>query len=287
MKFLNRNQPKPQVNVAPKAPELHLDGRVLSASFEAMAMAAEKLGGIETIVDGLNGKSLLFQSTFADGFAISNEADFYSACSFMPTVRRRLQFALKIHGFSKVSKTVAELIDGVNAANVDLKIEQFISTLATHEKDRWIKDLAAEILHYRDPAGLPLMTRWVWDFHSNTGVLREIWFADTEFEPISVADGVVTHLELKRELFGFLRDCGVYANEHLMLDIFLAWIYSEYIGDQGGSFLRTDFTTTNIPFGYALRMLGLDAVITKGKSRLILPNGKRFQMENSYTTATQ
>ena len=71
-----------------------------------------------------------------------------------------------------------------------------------------------------------------------------------------------------------------------MLDIFLAWIYSEYIGSQGGSFLRTEFTTAGIPFGYALRMLGLDAVITTGKSRLILPNGKRFQMERSFTLTT-
>ena len=203
MKFLKRNKSKPQVNFAPQAPELHLDGRVLSASFEAMAKAAEKLGGIETIVDGLHGKSLLFQSTFADDVGISNESDFYNACSFMPTVRRRLQFALKTHGFPTVSEAVSKLIDDVNTANVDSKIEEFILGLAITEKDRWIKDLAAEILHYREPTVMPLMTRWVWDFNSNTGVLREIWFTDNEFEHISVTDSVMTHVELKRELFGF------------------------------------------------------------------------------------
>ncbi len=265
-------------------PELHLDGRILRASFENMVKSAEKLGGIEIIIDGLNGKSILFQSTFSDRNTISFESDFYSACAFMPTVRRRLKFALEKHGFSLIWDSIQQLLDEVTIENADNRIEQFFLALATSKRDRWVRDLAAEILHFCDPDKFPLMTRWIWDFSSNTGVLREIWFTDNDHEQIKVPNGIQTHLELRRELLGFLKDCGVFANQNLTIDVLFAWIYSEYIGSQGGSFLRTEFNASGLPFGYALRMLGLDTAYCSGKTRLLLPGGKRYQLAEPFVS---
>ena len=249
-----------------------------------MVKSAEKLGGIEIIIDGLNGKSILFQSTFSDHNTISFESDFYSACAFMPTVRRRLKFALEKHGFSLIWDSIQHLLDEVTIENVDNRIEQLFLALATSKKDRWVRDLAAEVLHFCDPDKFPLMTRWIWDISSNSGVLREIWFTDHDHEQIKVPNGIQTHLELRRELLGFLKDCGVFANQNLTVDVLFAWIYSDYIGNQGGSFLRTEFNSSGMPFGYALRMLGLDTAYCSGKTRLLLPGGKRYQLAEPFVS---
>ncbi len=286
MNFLNRRKQKSISTNASPSPELHLDGRVLRDSFENMVKAAEKLGGIEIIVDGLNGKSILFQSTFSNRDSISFESDFYSACAFMPTVRRRLKFALEKHGFNSVWEAIRRLLDDVTIQNVDFRVEQFFLILAASRKDRWVRDLAAEILHFSNPDKFPLMTRWVWDFSSNTGVLREIWFTDNDHERIKIPNGIQTHLELRRELLGFLKDCGVFANQNLTIDLLLAWIYSGYIGSQGSSFLRTEYNSSGLPFGYALRMLGLDTAFCSGKTRLILPGGKRYQLTEPFVSVT-
>ena len=263
-------------------PVLHLDGRQLRAAFDSMISCAEKIGGIEIIVEGLSGKSILFQRIFADSTEPLMEAEFYDACAFMPTVRRRVKSALEKHPFAHVIQSVETLLNQVSIENVDEKIEVFEAALSNSSKDRWVRDFAAEVLHFRDPDTFPLMTRWIWDFSSNSGVLREIWYSQSETEYLSIPHGVRTHLELRRELSEFLDSLGVYKDLYFMMDILFAWIYSQYIGNQGGSFLKTDFTFTGTPFGYVFRMLGLDAALAAdGKSKLLLPNGKRYSLSGT------
>ena len=258
-------------------PVLHLDGKRLRMAFESMVDGAEKLGGIEVVVDGLGGKSLLFQRTFGGNAENLLESEFLDACAFMPTVRRRIKSAFGQFGFESINKTVTNLLSDVSVENVDEKIETFETDLTGSSKFRWVRDFAAEILHYRDPDTFPLMTRWVWDFGSNSGVLREIWFSESDTEILNIPHGVRTHLELRRELSEFLDHLGVFKDPHFMIDILFAWIYSQYIGNQGGSFLKTDFSFAGTSFGYVFRMLGLDAALSSsGKSRLLLANGKRY-----------
>ena len=258
-------------------PVLHLDGKRLRTAFESMVDGAEKLGGIEVVVEGLGGKSLLFQRTFGGNAENLLESEFLDACAFMPTVRRRIKSALGQFSFDSINKTVTKLLCDVSIENVDEKIETFETDLTGPSKFRWVRDFAAEILHYRDPDTFPLMTRWVWDFGSNSGVLREIWFSESDTEILNIPHGVRTHLELRRELGEFLERLGVFKDPHFMIDILFAWIYSQYIGNQGGSFLKTDFSFAGTSFGYVFRMLGLDAALSSsGKSRLLLANGKRY-----------
>ena len=261
------------------APVLDLDGTILRTAFDSMVQSAEKLGGIEVIVEGLTGKSLLFQRTFADEGDTLLESEVLDSCAFMPTVRRRLQSILKVRDFEYLKKSIHQLLQEVSVETVDARIEQFTTSLTTEKQNRWSRDFAAEILHYCDPDSFPLMTRWVWDYRANSGVLREIWFSEKQLNYLDIPDGIQAHLELRRELHNFLEDLGVFANHNFMIDVLFAWLYSQYIDSQGGSFLKTDFTFYNSPFGYALRMLGLDsALVDSGKTRLLLPNGKRYSL---------
>jgi hypothetical protein len=63
-------------------------------------------------------------------------------------------------------------------SSTDARITQFCAVFPQDDRHRWVRDLAAEVLHNVDPERFPLMTRWVWDREANTGVLREIWYDD-------------------------------------------------------------------------------------------------------------
>ncbi len=280
--MMNRRQRKAIEPIESTIPVIHLDGKVLRGAFESMAQCAEKLGGMETLVEALEGKTMLFQRTFDDNANALVESEFLDCCAFMPTVRRRLKSVFAKHGFDYLANAVEDLLADLSIDQVDDKVEKFTQSLALDSKTRWPRDLAAEIIHFREPQLYPLMTRWVWDFQANTGILREIWYSETELRFLDIPDGVRTHLELRRELDEFLHESGVFAHRYYVIDYLFAWLYSEYIGSQGGSFLKTEYSFTGTPFGYALRMLGLDAVTPEnGKTRLLLPNGKRYRLSGA------
>ena len=124
-----------------------------------------------------------------------------------------------------------------------------------------MRDLAAELLHYADPERYPLMTRWVWDARSNTGVLREIWHDDdVDSIRIDVPDGYATFLMLREELAQYLTANGVFRDVLFYVDVLMAQVYAGYIGERGGTYLRTDFATPEDPMLHTRRILGLDGV---------------------------
>ncbi len=268
-------------------PVLHLDGAILHTAFDSMIECSEKLGGVEMIVEGVRGKSLLFQRTFSGDGSMMTDTEFFDSCAFMPTVRRRIQPILKAKGFEYLQNAITALLDRITLENADNRILKLKQELASDMRDRWVQDLAAEILHYRNPDIFPLMVRWVWDYQSNTGVLREIWFTEMQNTKLDIPDGVRTHLELRRELYDFLENAGIYANHHFIIDLLFAWIYSQYIGSQGGSFLKTEFSQSSTPFDYALRMLGLDAALTgNGLTHMVLADGTRHRLSELIDAST-
>lgn len=268
-------------------PTLHLDGKYLRNAFETLANGAESIGGIEFLVQALEEKSILFQRTFASSADDLQEAEFLDACTFIPTVRRRLKRALTDEGFNELKFRIKNLLTELSLSNVDQKFAEFKNSFPNESNYRWVHDLAAEIVHYRDPQTYPLMTRWIWDNSTNSGVLFEIWFREYKSNALEIENSVYLHLSLRQELGEFLRSEGVYANIHFVIDSLCAWIYGVYIGAQGGSFLKSDFTRGDHPIQFALRMLGLDGVIgTDGKTRLVLPSGERYTLTGAIDAVT-
>ena len=277
----------PIQNPLQNTPVLHLDGARLRDAFESMAKAAESLGGVEVLINAVNGKANLFQRTFSPPLTDLQQPQLLDACSLMPTVRRRLKLALENYDFQFLRQTITVLAEDVSIDCVDERMAQVTDAFPVTKEYRWVRDLAAEIIHYTNPDMYPLMTRWVWDKTANTGVLREIWFKEYQDEYLDIPDGVQTHLVLRSELEEFLRTAGVYADVPIMIDLLSAWIYAEYIGLQGGSFLKTEFSSSDASISHAIRMLGLDAgKSADGRSRLITADGRRHIYSNTIDTST-
>ena len=251
-------------------PKLELSGPKLALALETLVGRADELGGVEAFVEALKAKTALFRASLQEELTLRS---FRTLCAHMATVRRRIGAHAQPEAFPAVRKHVEELVAGNDSA--DARIGRFCSRFPDDREHRWVRDLAAELLHYADPERYPLMTRWVWDARANTGVLREIWHGEeVDHMTIDVPDDTSTFLGLRQELAQYLQANGVYRDVLFYIDILLAQVYAGYIGERAGSYLRTDFATPEDPMLHTKRILGLDGIDERGKSKLKAADGR-------------
>jgi len=263
-------------------PVLDLHGPAIRAGFQAMVNGSEELGGIERYVDAVRLKSAVFQQALVENDVAELDLEtFKGLCTFMSTVRRRIGAWLNEDAFVEMRAGIVELFD--DAEHIENRINRFCDRFPNDKKHRWVKDLAAELLHNADPERVPLMNRWVWDAKSNTGVIREIWYGENvDHITIPVADGYGTYVMLREELSQFLSENGIFRDVLFYVDVLCAQIYAQYICEQGGSYLRADFTAPEDPMQHTRRLLGLDGVQPgDGRTRLKAINGEAFVLDDS------
>jgi hypothetical protein len=247
-----------------RPPSLDLSGPVLRDALARLAADAEAEGGIEAYRGWLGLKAQAFAGMLEGGnIGALDAGTFLDLCSFMAPARRRVGRWLAAHGYAIMQARLTQLLaGGPDLARADAVIGAFAAAFAAEGASGWPRDLAAEVLHFSAPDVVPLMTRWVWDAGTRTGVLREIWH-DVEALPDgpAVADDAATFAVLRDELFGFLQDNGVFRDRALMVDLLCAHIYAGYIERCGGTFLKTQFGAGRDPMAHTRRLLGLDAAL--------------------------
>lgn len=261
-------------------PVLHLSGPKLVLALEMLVSRADEHGGVERYVDAVKLKSRMFQEALAerDGFDL---AVFKTLCAHMSTVRRRMSAYLEPAAFADVRDAVFGLLDGLeDTTTADARVAAFCARFPADRDHRWVRDLAAEILHNVDPGRYPLMARWVWDRQANTGVLREVWHAENiDNITIEIPDRYGTFVMLREELAQFLSGNGVFRDVMEYIDVLTAQLYANYICEQGGAYLRTDFSSPDDPMLYLRRLLGVDGVTAAGRTRLKSADGRAFVVE--------
>lgn len=279
--FASRKVPVP---LAVEPPRLDLSGPILRHAFETLVAGSEKQGGVEQWIDALKLKSRMIQQAFSQGHPADLPLEsFKSVCAFMSSVRRRIGPHLEQPAWSEMVEALVELLDREREAlPVDERLAAFCARFPQDSKHRWVKDLAAEILHGMDPERYPLMCRWVWDRKANTGVIREIWFDDNiDNMTLDVPDGYDTYLILRQEFSQFLSENGVFRDMTWYVDLLCAKVYGDYIAAQGGLYLRADFSAPEDPMLHTRRLLGLDGVSARsGRTRLKAINGEAFVIED-------
>ena len=279
----------PQARPDMARPRLELSGPILAQALQSLVAGTEEQGGIEQWIDALKLKSRMFQQAlqpFLDGEATAQLPldSFASLCAFMASVRRRVGPFLEQPAYAQMVEAIAALLAGArDTTGTDQRLAAFCERFPQDNKHRWVRDLAAEILHNVDPERYPLMCRWLWDRKANTGVIREIWFDDNvDHMTIEVADGYNTYLVLREELSQYLTDNGVFRDVIWYVDLLCAKIYAEYIAAQGGVYLRADFSAPGDPMEHTRRLLGLDGVRAgSGRTRLKAISGEAFVIEDS------
>lgn len=278
-RFLQPRSPAPV-----QRPRLDLSGPLLKQALEGLIAGTDEQGGIEYWTDALKLKSRMFQQALGQGHPGDLPADtFKGLCAFMASVRRRVGRYLEQPDYDDMVEAIVELLDNwKDTSSTDARMAAFCARFPIDSKHRWVRDLAAEILHGVDPERYPLMTRWIWDRKANTGVIREIWFGEeVDNQTIEVPDGFETCLVLREELSQYLTENGVFRDVIWYVDLLCARIYSDYISAQGGVYLRADFSAPDDAMLHTRRLLGLDGVKAgSGRTRLKAINGEAFVMES-------
>lgn len=268
------------VPAAPARPQLDLSGPRLRRALESLVEGADVLGGVERYADAIKLKSAVFREALGDDALAAGRLDVEALrplCAFMPTVRRRVTPWLEEPAFGTLRAAILDLLAPTNdTSGTDARIRRFCASFPQDDGHRWTRDFAAELLHNLDPERFPLMTRWVWDAEANTGVLREIWHGpDVDHTTIRVQDDYETFLVLREELAQFLATNGVFRDVPQMVDMLCAQVYAHYICEQGGSYLRADFSAPEDPMQHTRRMLGLDGVRSgDGRARFAAIDGE-------------
>ena len=265
-------------------PVLDLSADALRAGLQIMIRGSEDHGGIERYIDAVKLKSTMFQQALVENDVRALELEtFKGLCTFMATVRRRISDWLNEERFGEMHAGIVELFQ--EDAHIDDRIGRFCDRFPNDKKHRWVRDLAVELLHNADPERVPLMNRWVWDEKANTGVIREIWHGDdVDHMTIKVGDGYGTYLMLREELSQFLSDNGFFRDVLYYVDVLCAQVYAQYICEQGGSYLRVDFSAPEDPMQHTRRLLGLDGVQPgSGRTRLKSIDGEAFILDESQT----
>ncbi|HHZ09523.1 MAG TPA: hypothetical protein GX405_12175 [Rhizobiales bacterium] len=261
----------------PAGPVLDLSGPRLRRAFENLVASAEQTGGVERYVGALALKASLFQEVLGKGrVADMSEGEFLDLASFITPARRRVGAWLGENSFVLLRRRLVALLDGwSDVSTADERLAAFVAAFPDDRGHRWVRDLAAEVLHFVAPERYPLMTRWMWDARVGTGVLREIWFADdVDAAHIVARDDFRTFSVLAGELAEFLAENGVFRDLPFYTDLLCAHVYAGYINDRGGQYLRSDFASQGDPMAHTRRLLGLDAVDTEsGRTRLKLIDG--------------
>jgi hypothetical protein len=235
--------------------QLELSGPKLKLALEALVSSSDEQGGVETYVEALKAKSATFRHALQRDLDLGR---FRALCAHMSTVRRRIGRYAQPHWLEAMKERIANLL--ADHPETDERIRHFCAAFPDDREHRWVRDLAAELLHYADPERYPLMTRWVWDARTNTGVLREIWHGDdVDSLSIDVPDDYAVFLQLRQELSEYLTANGVFRDVLWYVDALMAQVYAGYINERGGTYLRTDFATPQDPMLHTRRMLGLDA----------------------------
>jgi hypothetical protein len=263
-------------------PVLDLSADILRQALHRMISGSEDHGGIERYIDAVKLKSTMFQQALVNIEAGDLDLEaFKGLCTFMATVRRRIGPWLTANSYVEVQEALQELF--VDGDHVDDRIGRFCARFPEDKSHRWVRDLATEMLHNRDPERIPLMNRWIWDAKANTGVIREIWHAeDIDRTTIRIGDGYGTYLMLREELSQFLSDNGFFRDVLFYVDVLCAQVYAQYICEQGGSYLRADFSAPEDPMQHTRRLLGLDGVRPgNGKTKLKSIDGEAFVLDDS------
>jgi len=265
-------------------PVLDLSADALRAGLNIMIRGSEDHGGIERYIDAVRLKSTMFKQALVENEISELDLEtFKGLCTFMATVRRRVGDWLYEDRFVEMRAAIVELF--ADDENIDVRISRFCERFPTDKKHRWVRDLAVELLHNADPERIPMMNRWIWDAQANTGVLREIWHGDdVDHMTLNVADTYGTYVMLREELSQFLSDNGFFSDILFYVDVLCAQIYAQYICEQGGSYLRVDFSAPEDPMQHTRRLLGLDGVQPgSGRTRLKSIDGVAFVIDDQQT----
>ena len=251
--------------ITPAELEVSFDKEIASSKLDELVELLQERGGIEVLLEAIGLKKELFQhllpsektdSAFSrDGFNAVLETVF--------PARRKLGDVFAKLDDEGLRKAVFDLVYG--EAPVGDRMAAFCELVPNDKENRKARraiwDLAAELLHFRDPERIPLMTRWVWDVNTSTGALREFIRGNDSMETIPLEPRPETFEGARVWFADFLGERGFYRDLPYLIDLLQAQAYSDYVKAMSSriGMIDAEFGAKHDPLELVLKLLGIDA----------------------------
>ena len=255
--------------VEPVALGAELDGRVFAQKFAQFIEILGEGGGVEPFIAALQAKHELFARALArehmDDFGPETLGTLLET---VMTARKRVWPSFESYGAPATREAVRDLVYG--ARPVGERLTAFAQAIpavaggdakAERKVRRALLDVGAEMLHFRDPARYPLMSRWVWDQTTHTGALRELVKGGDSLEKVPLGSDPGVYEAGRRWVAERMAENGMYRDPEFIVDMFFAHAYADYMRalSSGMGLLNADFGGKSDPLEVVKKILGIDA----------------------------
>jgi hypothetical protein len=229
--------------------------------FKGLLAAAEDREGVEAWLDALGEKQRRLALALEQGNLVR-------VIDLVFGARRKLGHLVDDAGFAagvgRLGDDALGLEDRIAAAISATPVdpgETREARRAAARLRRAAHDLAAEVLHFRDPVRVPLMTRWVWDQATMSGALRELAHGGEAARSLALDNRAGTYEAARRWLLERVSAQGIYRDVHFWADLVLASAYGHYFRSMTGGVLGSDFQRATHPAEAITGLLGIDRIL--------------------------
>ncbi|WP_455380742.1 hypothetical protein [Acidihalobacter prosperus] len=257
-------QSKDGSDVVPAQLDIEFDRSIAEGKLNTLLEQASDLGGLEPLISSLNAKCLLFETVFPVNRPSDWELTDEQLGAVVRTVfqaRRKIDRIVNSIGQQGLVSGVTDLVYG--RKSVEDRLDAFVSLIAADLKKerRAMRDLAAEILHFRDPEGMPLMARWVWDEATASGALREFVRGNDALSEIPIDNRPETFEGARVWFVDILADAGFYRDVPMLIDLVQAQAYADYVRAMSGriGLIQAEFAQNHHPLELLSKLLGIDS----------------------------
>lgn len=251
--------------IAPAELEVSFDKDIAGTKLDELLGLLSERGGIEVLMEAMGLKKELFQRLLPaeqPESAFSREG-FNAVLETVFPARRKLGEVFSALDDDGLRKAVFDLVygEGRIGDRMDAFCELVPNDKENRKARRAIWDLAAELLHFRDPDRIPLMTRWVWDVNTSTGALREFIRGNDSMETIPLEPRPETYEGARTWFAEFLGERGFYRDLPFLIDLLQAQAYSDYVKAMSSriGMIDAEFGAKHDPLELVLKLLGIDA----------------------------
>lgn len=253
--------------IEPAELEIRLDSRVAIAKLNSLLTATAELDGVQPFVDSLRNKHQLFQKILPEKReeALLDERALKVMLDAIFPARRRLASVFEALGNERVITEIFELVYGETP--IKDRIDQFCelvpykkSDKAMRKQHRALWDFATEVLHFRNPEAIPLMSRWVWDLSTDSGAVREFVHGSDQMSKVELAMSPETFQAIRVWFVEVLSEEGFYRDAHFLIDLLLAHAYADYVKSMSMSMgmMDAEYGGRQDPTEFLVRLLGID-----------------------------
>ena len=249
--------------IRPATLAIDFDRQITQAKLDAfLASVDESTITIDMILASLLAKQELMRNVFPrrqpDKWQIDVD-QIQIVLSTVFTARRKLSRLVSEISPQTLIDQLTALVYGRNPLTERLHAFTDLASDDAKKEKRALWDLGAEILHFRDPDNVPLMTRWVWDDATMSGALREFIRGNDHMQRIPLDKRPETFEGARLWFAEFLQEAGFYREIPMIIDLLHAQAYADYVKAMatGMGMVQAEFGGTQDPLEFILKLLGV------------------------------